>query len=112
MKHSGPIEKIIKRLRDHTPGEKMRGAALLQAFDVVNGERQDAYGNPEDAFALIAAYWSAFLKRLVTPLEVSQMLMLMKIARMSGQKPHADNYVDLAGYAALAADLLPSDPLG
>lgn len=99
------VDGVIKKLQGYNPGEKVRGWALLEAFNVVNGKRQDAYGNPEDSFALIAAYWSAFLKRRVTPLEVSQMMMLLKIARMSGQRHHEDNFVDLAGYAAIAADV-------
>ena len=37
--------------------------------------------------------------------------MLFKIARMSGQKPSIDNYVDLAGYAAIAADMVDTDGL-
>lgn len=36
-----------------------RGTVLDEAKIIINGERQDQYGNPEDNFALIARLWSA-----------------------------------------------------
>ncbi|ACL06261.1 hypothetical protein Dalk_4583 [Desulfatibacillum aliphaticivorans] len=81
---------------------------LAEADHIINGERQDSYGAPEDSFALIAGHWSTYLGRELSALDVAHMMMLFKIARMSGQKPCRDNYVDLAGYTAIAADrLLP-----
>lgn len=91
---------------------------LKEANEVINGDRQDSHGNPEDSFSLIAKYWDAYVSKLygldtiktkvqvLKPLDVAHMMMLFKIARMSGQKPHRDNYVDCAGYSAIAADRL------
>ena len=36
-----------------------RGTVLDEAKIIINGERQDQYGDPEDNFALIARLWSA-----------------------------------------------------
>lgn len=83
-----------------------RGSALLEAHKIINGERQDSYGNPEDSFRLIADYWSAYLKVELSAVDVAHMMMLLKIARMSGQEPKKDNYVDLAGYAGIAGDMI------
>ena len=93
-----------------------RGKILDEAKKTINGERQNVYGNPEDSFRLIAEYWTSFLKskRLIhfgselaiSPKEVSEMMVLLKIARMSGQKPHKDNYVDAAGYIDIAGSML------
>ena len=83
----------------------VRGQILDKAKAIINGERQDSYGSPEASFALIGAYWSAYLKRRLTPVDVAHMMMLFKIARMSGQKPSEDNYADLCGYAGIAADM-------
>lgn len=41
--------------------------------------------------------------------EVAEMMMLFKIARMSGQKPSLDNYLDLVGYAWIAADMVEEE---
>ena len=42
--------------------EKKRGHILQKAHEIINGERQDSYGNPEDSFRLIGEYWSNYLK--------------------------------------------------
>lgn len=97
-----------------------RGQILKKALDIINGDRLDTYGNPEDSFKLIGAYWTTYLRAngvitdesaRISPQEVAEMMVLFKIARMSGQKPSIDNYVDLAGYAAIAADMVDTDGL-
>lgn len=43
-------------------GKKVkRGAALEHALDIINGERQDAYGNPEQSFGVIAKFWTTYI---------------------------------------------------
>lgn len=82
-----------------------RGNILLRAHEVINGERQDQYGQPEDCFSTIAALWSVWLGRTVTPQDVAVMMALLKIARMQHGAGHEDSFVDGAGYLALAADM-------
>lgn len=90
------------------------GDSLLEAHNVINGERQDSYGNPEDSFALIAEYWDTYLRRRnltvdvrgLSALDVAHMMMLFKLARCTGQQSKRDNYIDIQGYAAIAADRL------
>jgi hypothetical protein len=93
-----------------------RGKVLKQALNVINGQRQDSYGNPEDSFKIIAEYWSTYLRSkelmiddgtlAIAPREVAEMMMLFKIARMSGQEVKKDNYVDCAGYTGIAGDMV------
>lgn len=80
------------------------GDLLDEAKKIITGERQDAYGSPEDSFALIGSLWGAYLGRAITPREVADMMMLFKVARLKGQKPTRDTYRDIAGYAGIAAD--------
>jgi hypothetical protein len=101
----------LNSLKD-SPIEIKLGDSLIKAHSIINGERQDSYGNPEDSFALIAEYWNAYfsegnmdLKKL-TALDVAHMMMLFKIARCTGQQSKRDNYIDIQGYAAIAADRL------
>lgn len=91
------------------------GHCLNEAKQIINGERQDQYGNPEDSFAKIAEYWDTYLRQnhetfnggpLLKTIDVAHMMMLFKIARMSGQEVKRDNYVDLCGYASIVADRL------
>jgi len=93
------------------------GDCLDEAKKTICGERQDVYGSPEDSFAIIAKYWSTYLAARQTDLDapldskdVAHMMVLFKMARVQGQRPSRDNYVDLCGYAAIAADRLsPQD---
>ena len=92
------------------------GDCLGEAKEVICGERQDTYGSPEDSFQIIAEYWSTYLKnRLVdvgTPLDkkdIAHMMILFKMARVQGQVAKRDNYVDICGYAGIAADRLHGD---
>lgn len=101
-------EMAISEQKEILP-EHVRGMVLNEALTVINGERQDSYGNPEDSHSLIAALWGAYLGVTITAREAAEMMVLFKVARMRGQKPHMDNYRDAAGYLGIAADMLPKD---
>ena len=87
-----------------------RGDVLLEAHKIINGERQDTYGNPEDCFELIADYWTIYLlsthsfKSDLTPKDVALMMTLFKIARIVGSSDR-DSFRDAAGYLGLAEDM-------
>jgi len=85
-----------------------RGDILYKALDIINGDRQDSYGDPEDSFKTIANFWSVYLKRYVGPKDVSMMMALLKIAR-EGNQHKLDNLIDCAGYIGLAADMKGDD---
>ena len=82
-----------------------RGTILDKAKETINGARQDAYGNPEDSFSAIAELWTAYTGINFTPHDVAMMMALLKVARIKGGAGSEDSYVDLCGYAALAADM-------
>lgn len=89
-----------------------REILLRKAISITTQDRNSAYGNPEDNFANIAAYWSRYLSdsaKLEIELsaqDVAYMMVLMKIARLSTNPMHFDSLVDVAGYAACAADCI------
>jgi hypothetical protein len=84
---------------------------LETAADIVCNQRQSIHGSPEDAFGLVAQYWSDFLTKqtncvvIVHPSEVAVMMTLFKIARWQMNPNHLDNVVDGLGYLALAGEL-------
>lgn len=78
---------------------------LKTANECVNGARQQDYGNPEDNFKKIGELWTAYTGHKYTPVDVSIMLLLMKVGRMSTGKGTADTYVDICGYAACAGEI-------
>lgn len=84
----------------------MKRAEILEAARVcVCGEREQDYGTPEDSFDLIGQLWTAYTGTLFTAKDVAMMMALLKVARIKhGDK--ADSFVDLAGYAACAGEIV------
>ena len=85
--------------------EDTRGNVLIEAHKIVNGERQDQYGNPENNFNRIASYWSTYKGVVFTAHDVAMMMALLKVARIQSGSATDDSYKDLCGYVALAADI-------
>lgn len=88
--------------------QNMRGSILDEAKAIINGERQDQYGSPEDSFSLIAEYWETYIDgrnpKRIDAKDVAIMMVLFKIARQSNQHKR-DNLVDAAGYLGILGDL-------
>lgn len=82
-----------------------RKKILSAAVQAVCGDRDMQYGKPEESFEAIADFWNAYLKDKigVTARDVAMMMVLFKVARET-YKPKLDNLVDIAGYAACAAE--------
>lgn len=84
----------------------IRNDVLQSALSIIDGPRNENYGEPEDSFYLISQFWNNYLADMgnVIPLrghDVAVMLMLLKIARLSKSRGnHVDSWVDVAGYAA------------
>lgn len=82
-----------------------REQTLNEALKCVTKDRQSTYGTPESNFGCIADLWSAYLGRPITAQQVAVMMILLKISRTKSSPGYEDNYVDIAGYAACAAEL-------
>lgn len=99
-----------------------RGQVLLDAHKIINGDRQQSYGNPEDTHGIIADLWNGYINSVcrawnqntcgreafVPPLQgkdVALMMVLFKVGRELNGAGCKDNMVDAAGYIALAADM-------
>lgn len=79
---------------------------LSEAQSIVDGDRQDHYGDPVENFEAIAEFWSTYLRRRkltvapLAPKDVAMMMVLLKAAREANVPKH-DNILDMAGYADL-----------
>lgn len=79
---------------------------LKAAEDCVCKDRETDYGSPEDNFQRIASMWNAYLgDREIDNKDVAAMMALLKIARIASGHAKADNWIDLAGYAACGGEL-------
>lgn len=82
-----------------------RDEILDAAQKCVSGNREQDYGNPEDSFNAIARLWSAYIGYEFEAKDVAAMMALLKIARIASGHAKADNWVDLAGYAACGGEI-------
>ena len=84
-----------------------RKEILEAAAAIVTQDREEQYGPAEDNFALIGDLWSIYVGGDVefTAQDVAIMMALLKIARIATGQPKADNFVDIAGYAACAGEI-------
>lgn len=92
----------------------MTRAEILQAAaEIITKDREQQYGKPEDNFSFIANLWDMYraasgirkMRGGIDAHDVAMMMCLLKIARIATGEPKADNYIDLAGYAACAAEI-------
>ena len=93
----------------------MKRAKILEtAKNCVCGDREQEYGSPENNFQTIANLWTCYLVAngaikymdgLLSTTDVAAMMALLKIARIASGNAKADNWVDLAGYAACGGEL-------
>lgn len=79
-----------------------------EAQSIVNGERQQDYGDINDSFLRIAGLWSAYLGIHVDKYDVAKMMMLLKVSRAK-DKNHRDSYVDIVGYVECVDKLMALD---
>ena len=89
-----------------------RDQCLEQAQQLINGDRKSDYGDAYLNHQRIAALWNTYLSgfaiRELTPTDVAVMMMMLKIARVMHEHKD-DSYVDICGYAALAAEMSQND---
>lgn len=82
-----------------------REEVLDTAKTCVMGKREQDYGSPESNFQVIANFWSTYLNREISTVDVAMMMALLKISRIKNGGGTGDSFVDLAGYAACGGEL-------
>ena len=90
------------------PERNPKTSILQEASEIVAGPRQVSYGPPEKCMAAIAALWSAYIGKDITPADVAALNILQKLAR-ERHRPKRDNRVDIAGYAEIMDRVSPGN---
>ena len=81
---------------------------LDEAKEIIYGDREQTYGEPDKNFKTIATFWYAYCKNRFGkevnfgPRDVAYMMALLKLARLANDPSHRDSAVDGAGYLAAA----------
>lgn len=83
-------------LADPTPPVELEASKLVR-----NGEREAAYGHPNQDLTRTAGMWSAILGLPVTPQNVALCMAALKISRLVSSPGHRDSLTDLVGYAVV-----------
>ena len=87
------------------PSPRKAENVLEIANDLVNGDRQDIYGDPHANHQRIADLWNAYLSgssishEKIMPADAAVMMLLVKVGRLMHTSDHLDTWVDIAGYA-------------
>jgi hypothetical protein len=91
-----------------------RREILATAEKCVCGDREEDYGSPEDNLKTIAELWIPYIRRRcvsggadvdITAEDVAALMILLKVARIASGIPKADNWIDIAGYAACGGEI-------
>jgi hypothetical protein len=125
-----PVDHILQGERElkHYPGDETEPEATLieepegppvavQLLDTARAavlDRHRVYGPPQEHFqrtvGMVNSLFASVLKRPLTTSDWARIMLLDKLARDLGPRPHPDNAVDLAGYAACLAECNASAP--
>lgn len=73
---------------------------------MVGGTRAEQHGDKAYNHQNIAALWSAYLGIVITSDQVALMMVLLKVARTKTGRLNRDDYLDMAGYAGVAAEII------
>jgi len=74
------------------------------ATGTVANERMETHGDPESTHIAVSKMWTAYLGVPISPAEVAQMMVLLKIAR-AHRGYDRDHYLDQIGYVLIAESL-------
>lgn len=89
-----------KRLLFETIRNTKPASILLEADKIVNGDRNDQYGDPTIAFEEYASILKTTFGIELTPVEICKVLMAIKLGRLK-HKFKKDSIVDLCGYSEI-----------
>ncbi|WNO28740.1 hypothetical protein SEA_FLAMETHROWER_25 [Microbacterium phage FlameThrower] len=93
------------------PAPDKREEILRTANTIIHGDREKDYGAPIDSFTRLAEAFNLVLGPMlkpgarVTPAGAAALMIAMKLSRLAGGDLKDDTWVDLAGYAALGAEV-------
>src|SRR5690606_30704857 len=74
-----------------------RSVCLRTAEELVNGDRNVQYDEPDADFARTAKMWAVYKGVPFERHDVAVMLILMKVSRLSWSPSKEDHYFDIAG---------------
>ena len=90
---------------------------LQTAIDLTSGDRAKTHGDKVQNHTNIARLWSSYLLNRSDPsaplshVDVLLMMVLLKVARTQAGSFNMDDFIDMAGYAAIAGEASETEHL-
>ena len=121
LAYNGPLGSQGEGLRWHQGdlmnrcvlNPKQQGEQMVTIADkakqIVLGDRERVYGHPAKNLDRIAKMWSAYLDKELTAYDVSNLMVLLKTARLQNTPAHEDTLVDIIGYTLLQERVKDAD---
>lgn len=78
---------------------------LKTAAKLVGNDRGKAHGDMKATHEDVAMLWTAYSGVCFSGHDVAMMMVLLKMARARNGAVNVDDYIDMAGYAAIAGEL-------
>jgi len=75
---------------------------LLDVTKNILHDRQENYGCPACSLQETADMWADYLQYPIQPHNVASMMIMLKLQRAKDNGGYIDNWIDIAGYAAMA----------
>ncbi|MBC16581.1 MAG: hypothetical protein CL942_15770 [Desulfovibrio sp.] len=90
-----------------------RAAALMQARDLVDGDRDKQHGDPTENMTRFAELIRAYLynrpAESIEAVDAAAIGVLHKMSRNSFNPYHLDNWLDIMGYASIAYEIAATE---
>ena len=81
-----------------------REQILKKAEQTINGKRAEEYGDAYENHQRIANLWKVILDTDITPEQVYQCMIAVKLSRLIVSPTHEDSWLDICGYGALGGE--------
>lgn len=88
---------------DHKPAPA--GVTMLEDAITTFKQRGETYGDAAKHWADVAAMWTIISGYSITPEQAVSMMIGLKLLRLKETPHHRDSVVDIAGYAAVRANV-------
>jgi hypothetical protein len=75
---------------------------LLDVTKNILHDREENYGCPACSLQETAEMWGDYLQCPVQPQDVAALMIMLKLQRAKDNGDYIDNWIDIAGYAAMA----------
>ena len=81
-----------------------RAKVLDTAKQIVTQNREAEYGSPHENLKCANEFFQVYLKYAMSP-HITDVMVLLKMARVATGRFNEDNYIDVCGYAALSCEM-------